>query len=143
MTNTPIKDENRCRHTFHRVWCPCPFGCHETEYAIVRGLPTTPEELEHVAVVSEAARGQTLQSGEKNKRRLQLQGTELAGCQVGEMAADATQSTRFHTRMSCGHMAIVSGTDLKMAHKKGLKLRCKPCQVAYMRQKRAEKRAVK
>lgn len=138
MTTTNV---DRCRHSYHREFCPCPFGCHAAEIAALRGVPTTPEEVAHVVVVSEAMRGQTLQTGEKNQRRLKIEGKTLAGCKVGVMAADGTHNTRFHTEMSCGHMAIMAGTNLKYAHKKGQTLRCKPCQLAFLRTQRAARAA--
>lgn len=78
-------------------------------------------------VRSKAMRGSTLQSND-SRRVLQLEGQTLAGCLALRRAADATANTRFWMRMSCEHEEIRDGTEMRTAHKKGLILKCKPCE---------------
>lgn len=131
--------EKRCAHGNDPNWIPCRWH-HPEQFAAFSGKPVTAEDRDQVAKAGAAMRGNTLQATKVNPRTLKLTGQKLAGCDVGAEAANATQSTRFHVVMFCGHAGILSGTDLKQAEKAGKKLRCRSCARAFRAEEKKSKK---
>ncbi len=90
----------------------------------MQGEGATPVEVAKVAMRRRASANLGIQ---RPRHTLDLAGKTIAGCAVGREAAKATNTTRFHAVMACGHPQIVEGSTLMAAERAGKIVKCSAC----------------